>query len=73
MTFESVVWHETTKGKLGFVMCYDDTQERLHYYVGIGEGLNERIDINHIFAGGVELPAEAGVAIFFGNWEESEE
>ena len=73
MNFETVIWYDTTKGKLGFVMCYDPIEERLHYYVGIGEGLNERIDINHIFAGGYELPAEAGVAIFFGNWEESAE
>lgn len=67
--FECVEWKETTHGQIGFVMVYDDIEERLKYYVGIGQGFNERIDINHIFGGGYELPAEAGVAIFFGSWE----
>lgn len=69
MIFEDVQWKETTKGMLGFVMCYDDMEEKLHFYVGIAEGLNQRIDINHIFAGGYKLPTEAGIAIFFGSWE----
>jgi len=66
MLFEFVNWHQTTKGKLGFIMVFDQEAKRLHYYVGIGEGLNEQIDINHIYAGGYELPPEAGMAIFFG-------
>lgn len=70
MNFECVLWKTTTKGTLGFVMCYDDIEENLHFYVGIADGLNERIDINHIFAGGYELPLEAGIAIFFGGWDD---
>jgi hypothetical protein len=66
MFFECVNWEDTSRGKLGFIMVFDEEEQRLHYYVGIGEGLNEQIDINHIFAGGYKLPTEAGMAIFFG-------
>ena len=71
MKFEDVRWETTTKGTIGFIMCFDEIEEKLYFYAGIAEGLNERIDVNHIFAGGFELPAEAGIALFFGNWEES--
>ena len=69
MIFEYARWEKTTKGTLGFVMFYDDVEERLRFFVGIAEGLNERIDINHIYAGGFELPLESGIPLFFGDWD----
>lgn len=71
MKFEDVRWEKTTKGTLGFVMCYDDIEEKLYFYAGIAEGLNERIDINHIFAGGFEMPVESGIPLFFGAWDDA--
>jgi hypothetical protein len=44
--------------------------ERLHFFVGIGQGLNQAIDVNNAVAHGMSLPREAGIAIFFGGWDD---
>ena len=56
-----VIFRETSKGTIGFVMV-NTVYPR--YFVGIAEGMNTQIDINHILNGGVEIPYAAGLAIF---------
>jgi hypothetical protein len=37
--------------------------------MGVAGGMNESIDINHIYSGGTKLPAYVGMGFFFGDWE----
>ena len=37
--------------------------------MGIAGGMNESIDINHIYSGGARLPTDIGMAFFFGRSE----
>jgi hypothetical protein len=48
-------------------MVLDWHTEQLHYYMGIASGMNESIDINHIYSGGAKLPDYVGMALFFGD------
>jgi hypothetical protein len=50
-------------------MVLDWHTERLHYVMGVAGGMNESIDINHIYSGGFYLPDYVGAALFFGDWE----
>jgi hypothetical protein len=50
-------------------MVLDWHTEQLHYYLGIADGMNTNIDINHIYNGGVKLPDNVGMAFFFGGSE----
>ena len=66
MNLQDVLWLDTSKGRIGVVMCLDWHTEKLHYFLGIADGMNESIDINHIFSGGYEIPAYIGMGFFFG-------
>jgi hypothetical protein len=37
--------------------------------MGIASGMNENVDINHIYSGGAHLPDYVGAPLFFGDWE----
>jgi hypothetical protein len=50
-------------------MVLDWHTEQLHYYLGIADGMNANIDINHIYNGGVKLPDAVGMNFFFGESE----
>ena len=69
MNLQDVLWYDTSKGRIGVLMVLDWHTETLHYYMGIASGMNEAIDINHIYSGGVKLPDYVGMALFFGDWE----
>lgn len=69
MNLQDVHWFDTNKGRIGVLMVLDWNTEKLHYYLGIADGMNTTIDINHIYNGGVKLPEAVGVALFFGDWE----
>lgn len=69
MNLQDVRWYDTSKGRIGVLMVLDWHTEQLHYYLGIADGMNESIDINHIYNGGVKLPAHVGMGLFFGDPE----
>ena len=69
MHLQDVRWYDTSKGRIGVLMVLDWHTEQLHYYLGIADGMNESIDINHIYNGGVKLPAHVGMGLFFGDLE----
>jgi hypothetical protein len=50
-------------------MVLDWHTETLHYFLGLASGMNESIDINHIYNGGAKLPDYVGMGFFFGDWE----
>jgi hypothetical protein len=64
--YKDAFFDEQKNGRLVFVMTLDDS-EQLRFFVGIGQGLNDAIDVNNTIAHGMTLPAEAGIAIFFGS------
>jgi hypothetical protein len=69
MNLQDVRWYDTSKGRIGVLMVLDWHTEQLHYYLGIADGMNESIDINHIYNGGMKLPDYVGMALFFGDSE----
>jgi len=69
MNLQDVIWLDTSKGRIGILMVLDWHTEQLHYYLGIADGMNTNIDINHIYNGGVKLPDNVGMALFFGSSE----
>jgi hypothetical protein len=66
MNLQDVLWLDTSRGRIGVLMVLDWHTEQLHYYMGIASGMNESIDINHIYSGGARLPDHVGMAFFFG-------
>ena len=66
MNLQDVLWFDTSKGRIGVLMVLDWHTELLHYYLGVADGMNESIDINHIYNGGIKLPDSVGMAFFFG-------
>ena len=64
--YKDAFFDEQKNGRLVFVMTLDDS-EQMHFFVGIGQGLNDAIDVNNAIAHGMTLPAEAGIALFFGS------
>jgi hypothetical protein len=66
MNLQDVLWYDTSKGRIGIIMVLDWHTERLLYFMGIASGMNETIDINHIYSGGARLPDDIGRALFFG-------
>jgi hypothetical protein len=64
--YKDAFFDEQKNGRLVFVMTLDDS-EQLRFFVGIGQGLNDAIDVNNAIAHGMTLPAEAGIALFFGS------
>ena len=69
MNLQDVLWFDTSKGRIGVLMVLDWHTEQLHYYLGIADGMNANIDINHIYSGGARLPTDIGMAFFFGRSE----
>ncbi len=69
MNLQDVLWYDTSKGRIGILMVLDWHTETLHYYLGVADGMNENIDINHIFNGGMKLPDYVGMRLFFGDTE----
>jgi hypothetical protein len=70
IVYKDALFDDQPNGRLVFVMVLEPMLERLHFFVGIGQGLNQAIDINNAVAHGVSLPREAGIAIFFGGWDD---
>jgi hypothetical protein len=70
IVYKDALFDEQPNGRLIFVMSLDSVSERLYFFVGIGQGLNDQIDINNTMAHGMPLPREAGIAIFFGDWND---
>jgi hypothetical protein len=69
MNLQETLWFDTSKGRIGVIMVLDWHTETLHYYMGIADGMNTSVDINHIFSGGHKLPDYVGMAMFFGDPE----
>lgn len=69
MDFQHFLTYMTDQGKLGFLMAKDWETGKLHFFVGSCHGLNTAIDMNQVYNSGVELPEQAGMVIFFGEWE----
>ncbi len=71
MEFDYFIPYNTDYGKIGFLMAFNWQTHTLHYFVGACHGLNSTIDMNQVYNGGVELPPEAGMVIFFGEWDDA--
>ena len=69
MNLQDVIWLDTSKGRIGVIMVLDWHTETLHYFLGLASGMNESIDINHIYNGGAKLPDYVGRGFLFGDWE----
>lgn len=69
MNLQDVLWFDTSKGRIGILMVLDWHTEQLHYIMGIASGMNDNVDINHIYSGRMHLPDYVGAAFFFGDWE----
>mgnify|MGYP003635428234 CR=1 FL=1 len=67
--YKDALFDDQPNGRLVFVMALEPIKERLHFFIGIGQGLNEVIDVNNTIAHGMRIPSEVGIAIFFGDWE----
>lgn len=68
--YKDALFDEQIYGRLVFVMALNPDTEKLYFFVGIGQGLNDAIDVNNAMAHGMSLPREAGIAIFFGDWND---
>lgn len=68
--YKDALFDEQIYGRLVFVMALNPDTETLYFFVGIGQGLNDAIDVNNAVAHGMSLPREAGIAIFFGDWND---
>ena len=68
--YKDALFDEQIYGRLVFVMALNPDTENLYFFVGIGQGLNDAIDVNNAMAHGMSLPREAGIAIFFGDWND---
>ena len=69
MNLQDEIWFDTSKGRIGILMVLDWHTEKLHYIMGIASGMNDNVDINHIYSGVSYLPDYVGAAFFFGDWE----
>ena len=69
MNLQDVIWLDTSKGRIGVIMVLDWHTEQLHYFLGLASGMNESVDINHIYSGGVRLFDHVGMGFFFGDSE----
>ena len=69
LIYKDALFDDQKNGRLVFVMAMVPNTEKLYFFAGIGQGLNDAIDVNNAIAHGMNLPTEAGIAIFFGEWE----
>jgi hypothetical protein len=70
IVYKDALFDDQPNGRLFFVMLMEPVRERLHFFVGIGQGMNNTIDVNNAVAHGMSLSREAGIAIFFGDWND---
>ena len=63
MTPLRAVWFNNGTGAVGIVMAQDDHGE-VGYYIGIGMGMHEGIDVNRIAAIGSRFPNDLGNVLF---------
>lgn len=68
--YKDALFDDQPNGRLVFVMALNPDAEKLYFFVGIGQGMNNNIDVNNAVAHGMSLPREAGIAIFFGDWND---
>lgn len=66
---KDALFRDHPNGRLVFVMTCDPESSDLTFYLGIGQGLNDAIDVNNAIAHGMKLPDAAGISIFFGDWQ----
>lgn len=69
LIYKDALFDEQPNGRLVFVMAMVPDRPKLYFFLGIGQGMNDMIDVNNAVAHGVSLPTQAGIAIFFGEWE----
>lgn len=69
LIYKDAFFDDQKNGRVVFVMAMVPETEKLHFFVGVGQGLNDAIDVNNAIAHGVSLPTQAGIALFFGEWE----
>jgi hypothetical protein len=62
MTPQRCKWF-TGRGKVGIVQAHDEKGNN-HYFIGIGDGLNETIDVNLIISFGAVFPKSLGDQLF---------
>jgi len=70
LLYKDALFDDQQNGRLVFVMAMVPNTEKLYFFVGVGQGLNDAIDVNNAIAHGMRLPVQAGIAIFFGEWDE---
>lgn len=70
IVYKDALFDDQANGRLVFVMVFEPLMERLYFFVGIGQGLNEAIDVNNAVAHGMPIPRQAGISIFFGSWDD---
>lgn len=68
IVYKDALFDDQPNGRLVFVMLMEPVRERLYFFVGIGQGMNNTIDVNNAVAHGMSLSREAGISIFFGDW-----
>ena len=69
LIYKDALFDDQKNGRLVFVMAMVPNTDKLHFFAGIGQGLNDAIDVNNAIAHGMSLPTQAGMALFFGEWE----
>lgn len=69
LLYKDALFDDQKNGRLVFVMAMVPNHEKLYFFAGVGQGLNDAIDVNNAIAHGMELPQEAGIALFFGGWK----
>jgi hypothetical protein len=70
IVYKDALFDDQPNGRLVFVMLLEPVRERLYFFVGIGQGMNNTIDVNNAVAHGMSLSREAGISIFFGDWND---
>jgi hypothetical protein len=68
IVYKDALFDDQPNGRLVFVMLLEPVREKLYFFVGIGQGMNNTIDVNNAVAHGMSLTQEAGISIFFGDW-----
>lgn len=69
LLYKDALFYDSSQGTIVFVMAMVPDVPKLYFFVGIGQGFNSEIDVNNAIAHGFSLPVQAGITIFFGEWE----
>jgi hypothetical protein len=62
LTAQRCLWFRN-RGIVGIVKATDEKNE-VFYFIGVGDGLNETIDVNLIISFGTRFPDDAGRLLF---------